>query len=126
LQGSDPNKAGQFVGPIKVNGKKATLRVKYTCSEGDALWVSAKETKTGDRDKKLKKEGSSEIAAAWWQSHRNQFVCDGKSHTGTFTIDKVEDGSKGKLVKGEAWVQFCVTLGGKNLVLSKSGWVDVR
>ena len=128
VEGSDPGAQAKFVSDIKTTagGKKATLKASYKCSEGDALWVSAKETATGEKDKRLKKGGSSETAAAWLQSHRNVFTCDGKSRTEKFTIDKVEDGSKGKLVPGEAWVQFCVTQGGRDLVLSKSGWVGVR
>ena len=78
---------------------------------------------------KLTKEGSSKTAAAWWESHRNRFVCNGKSHTAAFSIDTVEKGSKGKLVTGKAWVQFCVTTGkteaDTKLILSKSGWVEV-
>jgi hypothetical protein len=46
-----------------------------------------------------------------------------------FSIDTVEKGSKGKLVTGKAWVQFCVTTGkteaDTKLILSKSGWVEV-
>jgi hypothetical protein len=80
---------------------------------------------TAGKDKALKEEGSSEVAATWLQSHRNKFTCDGKSRTAKFTIDLVQDGSKGKLVEGEAWVQFCVTAG-KDLILSKTGWVTVR
>ncbi len=128
VEGSDRTLVESFESDIKTkdHGKKATLKVKYSCSEGDALWVSAKQTATGEKDKALKKEGWSETSAAWLQSHRNPFTCDGDTHTEKFTIDKVEDGSKGKLVKGEAWVQFCVVLGGENLVLSKSGWVEVQ
>jgi hypothetical protein len=126
-EGSDPNARAKFVSKIKTQagGKKATLKATYRCSEGEALWVSAKQTADGEKDKALKDEGSSEVAATWLQSHRNKFTCDGKSRTAKFTIDLVEDGSKGKLVKGEAWVQFCVTAG-RDLILSKSGWVTVR
>jgi prolyl-tRNA synthetase len=38
---------------------------------------------------------------------------------------KVEQGSKGTLKKGWAWLQFCVTEG-DNLTVSVSGWVKVR
>jgi len=41
-------------------------------------------------------------------------------------IDMVEPGSKGKLKKGRAWVQFCVTQGEETLILSKSGRVKVK
>ncbi len=111
---------------IKSGGKKGTLKVTYRCDKGDTLWISAKETKTGVRDDALKKEGSSKTAAAWLQSHRNPIKCDGKSRTKHFTVDKVEPGSKGKLVPGQAWVQFCITFNEKKLTLSHSHWVDVR
>jgi hypothetical protein len=38
----------------------------------------------------------------------------------------VEKGSKGRLKKGRAYIQFCVTQGEQTLLLSKSGWVRVR
>jgi hypothetical protein len=127
--GADPNARATFLGPIHVSGKKATLKVRYQCGSGEALWVSAKETKSGVSAAKLQKEGSSKTAAAWWESHRNRFVCNGKSHTGTFSIDTVEKGSKGVLTHGSAWVQFCVTKGHTEattvLILSKSAWVKV-
>ena len=128
-EGSDPNGKATFIGAIQVSGKKATLVVRYQCASGENLWVSAKETKSGVSAAKLMKEGSSKTAGAWWESHRNRFICNGKPHTGTFTIDTVEKGSKGVLVPGSAWVQFCVTKGKTEattvLILSKSGWVHV-
>jgi hypothetical protein len=60
------------VSAIHVGGAKATLKVRYQCASGEALWVSAKETKTGVSATKLVKEGSSKVASAWWQSHRNK------------------------------------------------------
>jgi hypothetical protein len=125
-QNADPNARAHFLSPIKVVGKQAKLKVRYRCSSGEALWVSAKQTKSRKKNPDLKKEGSSEKSAAWWQSHRNTFTCDGQYHTAKFTIDKVEPGSKGKLKKGRAWVQFCVTQGEETLILSKSGWVKVK
>jgi hypothetical protein len=124
-QGSDPNASATFLGTIHPKGKKATLRVKYQCAEGEAVWVSAKQTKSGRKSSRLTKEGSSKVAASWLESHRNPFTCDGAPHTATFSIDTVEKGSKGRLRKGQAWVQFCVTKGQEDLILSKSAWVDV-
>ena len=128
-EGTDPTARAAFAGPIQVNGAKATLKVRYRCSSGQNLWVSAKETARGYSATKLMKEGSSRTAAAWWDSHRNRVVCDGKFHATTFTIDKVEKGKKGTLVDGSAWVQFCVTKGHTQkdtvLTLSKSAWVHV-
>jgi hypothetical protein len=59
------------------------------------------------------------------ESHRNKFICNGRMHTSRFSIDTIEKGSKGTLRTGTAWVQFCVTKGQEDLVLSKSGWVRV-
>jgi hypothetical protein len=127
--GSDPNGKATFVGAIHTTGKKATLSVRYQCASGEALWVSAKQTKSGVAAARLMKEGSSRVAAGWLESHRNKFVCNGKPHTGTFSIDTIEKGSKGTLKPGSAWVQFCVTKGHTEattvLILSKSGWVKV-
>jgi hypothetical protein len=129
-EGVDPNASATFVGAISVNGGKATLHVRYRCSSAENLWVSAKETRRGYSAVRLMKEGSSRFAAAWWDSHRNRFVCNGKTHAGTFTIDTVEKGTKGKLVDGSAWVQFCLTKGHTEadtvLMLSKSAWVRVN
>ena len=123
--GSDPNGKATFMGTIKSSGKTATLNVRYRCASGDALWVSAKQTKSGVSATRLMKEGASKESAGWLESHRNKFTCNGKMHTGTFSIDRVEKGSKGTLRAGTAWVQCCVTKGGEDLVLSKSGWVRV-
>jgi hypothetical protein len=122
---TDPDAKAEFVGAIKVGKKKATLKVTYSCNAGQALWVSPKQSALGKKDRRLRKEGSSKAASAWWQSHRNTFVCDTQPHTARFSIDKVEKGSKGKLKDGTAWVQFCVT-NGDDLVLSGSHWVRVR
>jgi hypothetical protein len=120
-----PATTAKFLSKIVRDGKAATLKVRYSCDSGSVLWISAKQVKSRKKDKALKAEGSSQISAAWWQSHRNKITCDGKSHTARFTLDKVEKGSKGKLRTGQAWVQFCVTEG-KALTVSKSGWVAVR
>jgi hypothetical protein len=128
-EGVDPNGKATFLGPIQTSGNKATLKVRYQCASGTALWVSAKQTKSGLAAAKLTKEGSSKVSAAWLESHRNKFICNGKMHTGTFSIDTVEKGSKGTLKAGSAWVQFCVTKGKTEattvLILSKSAWVKV-
>jgi hypothetical protein len=128
-EGSDPNGRATFVGTIQSSGKNATLKARYQCSSGEALWVSAKQTKSGLSATRLMKEGSSKGSVGWLESHRNKFVCNGKMHTGTFSIDTVEKGSKGTLKAGTAWVQFCVTKGHTEadsvLILSKSGWVRV-
>jgi hypothetical protein len=124
-EGSDPNGKATFLGAIQTTGKQATLKVRYRCASGEALWVSAKQTKSGRSATRLMKEGSSRGSAAWLDSHRDRFACNGKMHTGTFSIDTVEKGTKGALKSGTAWVQFCVTKGKEDLVLSKSGWVTV-
>ena len=129
MEGSDPNATATFQGQIERHGDHATLRVRYTCASGNHLWVSAKQVASGKKDARLAAEGSSQIASAWWQSHRNAFTCDGKSHTDTFTIDTVEPGSKGALKKGHAWVQFCVTDGAsgpEGLILSATKFVHVK
>ncbi|MEA2303292.1 MAG: hypothetical protein QOH43_572 [Solirubrobacteraceae bacterium] len=125
--GSDPTARAKFKGEIETsaNGTQGTLRVRYRCSAGDTLWISAKQTANGKKDKALELDGSSQAAASWLQSHRNPITCDGKSHTSEFAIDELEQG-KGALVEGKAWVQFCITANEQDLTLSKSGWVRVE
>ena len=122
---TDPNAKAEFVGAIKAGKKRATLKVTYSCNAGQALWVSAKQSASGKKHRRLPKEGSSKVASAWWQSHRKAFVCDTQPPTARFSIDKVEKGSKGRLKDGTAWVQFCVT-NGDDIVLSGSDWVKVQ
>lgn len=124
--GSDPTASAKFGSKIETTptGTSATLKVRYRCSVGETLWISAKQVVSGEPDPALMLEGSSQISAAWWQSHRNPITCDGRKHKQTFTLDLVEPGSKGRFVDdGKAWVQFCVTQGEDNLTLSEAGWV---
>src|SRR3712207_1769495 len=111
-------------------GTKGTLKVRYSCSQATHLWVSLKQTKDGKKDDALKAEGSSQVAATWLDSHRNTFKCDGREHTKRFSVDKVEPGKKGKLRKGYAWLQFCLTYGeteqDQGLEVNKTGWVKVK
>jgi hypothetical protein len=103
----------------------ATVRARYICPEGFHLWVSAKQSADGTPDQRLRLEGSSQIAAAWLQSHPtpDTFTCDGKWHTDTFQIDTAEQGF-GELQRGQAWVQFCLI--GENTFISEARWVAVR
>jgi hypothetical protein len=138
-EGTDPTASATFKSKlVRVDKSTAVLKVKYQCSRGDTLWISAKQLKNGKASKALTKEGSSQKAQTWLQSHRNPIICDGQSHTTVFTLDKVEPGSKGRLKAeskrsaGKAYIQFCVTLpptdpnGEGELTLSKSGFVKVR
>ena len=136
-EGTDPTASAKFTSKlVRVDKSTAVLKVKYQCSKGTVLWISAKQLANGKKSDKLTKEGSSQIAKTWLQSHRNPITCDGASHNTVFTLDKVEPGSKGRLKAkgkknaGKAYIQFCVTLPGEGnegeLTLSKSGWVSVR
>lgn len=118
----------QVVGPVQLNGDgTASVTARYICQpEFDHLWVSAKQVEDREPDPALQGEGSSEVSAAWWQSHPVDFSCDGMWHTQTFTIDTTEQGF-GELERGQAWVQFCLTGGGfppTSLVMFKS-WAAV-
>ena len=138
-EGTDPTAFAHFKSKlVRVDGSTAVLKVTYSCSKGNTLWISAKQLANGKKSHVLEKEGSSQVAKAWFQSHRNPIVCDGNRQTAVFTLDKVEPGSKGRLKakgkhnRGRAYIQFCVTLpptdpnGEGELTLSKSGWVKVR
>jgi hypothetical protein len=99
------------LGPVHVTGDVAMVHARYSCDVGTHIWVSAKQSDTGAVDPEIAEEGSGfgGVAAAWWQSHRGSFTCDGKRHVGWFIVDTVEPGSRGQLQNGWAWVQFCVT-----------------
>ena len=99
------------IGPVHNRGDVAKVHARYSCDVGTHIWVSAKQNSAATVDPEVSGDGSGfgGIAAAWWQSHRGTFTCDGKRHTAWFTIDTVEPGSRGELKKGWAWVQFCVT-----------------
>ena len=102
----------QVVGPVRLNGDgTATVTARYICQpDFNHLWVSAKQVADRHPDKVLQGEGSSEDSAAWWQSHPQDFSCDGAWHTQSFVIDTTEQGF-GDLEHGQAWVQFCLTGG---------------
>ena len=123
----DPTAKATFVGKVKRvdGGKQGTLKVRYTCQQGEGLWISAKQVASRKKDKALKEEGSSELSAAYLMSHRNPITCDGATHTATFTVDKVEEGTKGRLKAGKAYVQFCITTK-TGLTYSKSAFVTVK
>ncbi len=124
-QQAPPAKTAEPLGSVhRVSKSEATLKVRYSCKAGNTLWISLKQSKSGKKDARLKKEGSSKYAHTWLQSHRNTVKCDGKKHTKTFTVDKVEPGSKGRLKAGRAWLQFCVT-NVNQLTVSVAGWVKV-
>ena len=116
----------EILGPVRTNDDgTATVKARYICPDGFHLWVSAKQSEDGRPDQRLREEGSSQIAAAWLQSHPSpeQFTCDGEWHTDRFVIDTEEQGF-GELQDGQAWVQFCLI--GENAFISKSRWVAVR
>jgi hypothetical protein len=100
-----------LLGPVHVRGDVANVHARYSCDVGTHIWVSVKQSAAREIDPAVSAEGSGfgDVAAAWWQSHRGSFVCDGKRHVAWFTVDTVEPGSRGKLQKGWGWVQFCIT-----------------
>jgi hypothetical protein len=122
-----PAKTATPIGKVQRTSKStAELKVRYSCKSGTTLWISLKQSKSGAKDKRLKKEGSSAVAHTWLQSHRNTVKCDGKKHTKKFAVDKVEPGSKGRLKAGQAWLQFCVTEAAtQKLTVSVARWVKV-
>jgi hypothetical protein len=111
----------KVVGTVKIDPNdpsQAYVLAQYTCTIADPannpghLWVSVKQNDGGTFDPELATEGSGfgGIATRWEDSHRNPVTCDGKNHTERFAVDQLElEGlGAGTLVKGEAWVQFCL------------------
>ena len=101
------------IGPVHIRGDVAKVHARYSCDVGDHIWVSVKQSAAADIDPSVSAEGSGfgGTASAWWQSHRGSFTCDGKRHVAWYSVDTVEQGSRGQLKKGWAWVQFCITNG---------------
>jgi hypothetical protein len=108
-----------ILNPVHVRGR-------YSCDVGTHLWVSVKQSAARDIDPAVSADGSGfgGTAAAWWQSHRGSFTCDGKRHVGWFAVDTVEPGSRGQLRRGWGWVQFCVTTE-ENLSAIRMQWSRV-
>lgn len=128
--------SSQFDGVVHDRGDHATLNVQYTCAPGtaDHLWFSIKQSADGSYNPDTSGEGSGfgGKAATWYQSHRGSFTCDNKKHTAHYTADLIEPGSRGDLVKGVAYVQFCLTNSAlpqddpNGLVVIRQQWVKVR
>jgi hypothetical protein len=110
----------EWVQDVKATADSATLFAKYRCwggNEGTHLWVSLKQGGgiTGQTiDQLVQEEGTSAIAAAWYDNHPDGVVCDGKWQIQQFTIYR-EHGIPGyhpadwaSLVEGSAFLQFCL------------------
>ena len=109
---------------VRTGAGTATLSARYACEEGVHLWVSAKQAAGGRYDARLTQGGSSQYSAAWLQSHPENFTCDGTARTQSFGIDTLEQGF-GSLVRGVAYVQFCLVSSEGELLISETRWVGV-
>jgi hypothetical protein len=121
---------GQVIGTVRVTGEgRAEITARYICQpEFDHLWVSAKQVADRHPDKVLQGPESSGASAAWFQSHPQNFTCDGTWHTDSFVIG---DGSLeygfGTLEHGQAWVQFCLTSEeDESLLFMDTRWAAVK
>jgi hypothetical protein len=113
-----PTTSAKVVGTVRITGSgTAEVQAQYSCTIADPvnhpghLWVSVKQNAAGTQDPAVAGEGSGfgGIAARWEDSHRNAIQCDGKNHVARFVVDQLEDKTAyGTLVKGVAWVQFCL------------------
>ena len=104
----------------RADPETATIRVRYTCEPGASLWLSVKQTADRTADPALAAPGSSQISAAWSDSHRNAIVCDGEQHNVRLSVDQLEpyftaEGPVGQksdvydpLAKGFGYVQVCL------------------
>ena len=109
---------------VRTGTGAANLSARYACEEGVHLWVSAKQAADSRYDPRLEQEGSSQYSAAWLQSHPQNFTCDGTARTQSFRIDTLEQGF-GSLVRGVAYVQFCLVSAQGELLISETRWVAV-
>jgi hypothetical protein len=122
----------QVLGHVRIDPNDPTIAyvtARYICQGGMTeqthLWVSVKQTAERSPDNRLKGEGSSEVSAAWSQSHpTGAVVCDGAWHTQTFTVSHAEYGF-GALEQGQGYVQFCL-FGGDGTFVSSSRFAEIK
>jgi hypothetical protein len=121
----------QVIGNVRIDSSDPTIgyvTARYICNggltESTHLWVSVKQTADRSPDNALKGETSSEISAAWSQSHPTaQVACDGQWHAQTFTISQADYGF-GNLRPGQGYVQFCL-FGGDSAYTASLRFVEV-
>jgi hypothetical protein len=128
-----PQPFAEIVGPVVMakGGETATVTARYSCVEDTHLWVSVKQMNSRLRDDNLMAEGSSGYADNWLQQHPQTLICDGVRHLQKFVVDKKEitpwspdPVGKGRLRRGQAWVQFCMT--SENGFAYALRWAEVR
>jgi hypothetical protein len=114
------------LGPVHVRGDVARVHARYSCDVGTHIWVSVKQSAAADIDHAVAAEdaGFGGVAAAWWDSHRGSFTCDGKRHVAWYTVDTVEEGTRGQLQSGWGYVQFCITTD-EDLISIRQQWSRV-
>jgi hypothetical protein len=113
----------QWVHNVKANPDTATLLAKYRCwggNEGTHLWVSLKQGGGIDdlmglsQEELGQVEGTSAIAASWYESHPTNVVCNGKWQIQEFTVARVmgipdyHPDPWEPLTDGPAFLQFCL------------------
>ena len=115
-----------ILGPVHVRGDVALVHARYSCDVGTHIWVSVKQSASGAIDHAVAEEGAGfrGVAAAWWDSHRGAFTCDGKRHVAWYTVDTVEFGTHGQLQSGWGYVQFCITTE-EDLISIRQQWSRV-
>jgi hypothetical protein len=97
-----------------INSHVVEVQAQYRCTGSPSdlhLWISVKQSANGTADPALADGGTGfgHKATAWTQGHSGvaDLVCDSHTHVGKFIIDRTEYGY-GDLVKGRAYVQFCL------------------
>ena len=121
----------QVIGNVRIDSSDPTIgyvTARYICNGGQTagthLWVSVKQTADRSPDNALKGETSSDISAAWSQSHPTaQVICDGAWHVQTFTISQADYGF-GSLQPGQGYAQFCL-FGGDGTYTASLKFVEV-
>lgn len=115
-----------LLGAVHITGDVARVHVRYACDVGDHMWVSVKQSADRQIDPAIAEEhsGYGGVATDWWQSHANEFTCDGQLHVQWWTVGKAEF-HRGELGKGWGWVQFCITHGNQQLSAARYEWDQV-
>jgi hypothetical protein len=110
----------QWVHNVKATADTATLLAKYRCwggTEGTHLWVSLKQGSeiTGKSiDELTELQGTSALAASWYDSHPTNVVCNGTWQIQEFSVARVmgipgyHPTAWAPLTDGPAFLQFCL------------------
>jgi hypothetical protein len=119
----------QVLGDVRIDPSDPTVAyvtARYICQNGMTeqthLWVSVKQTAERSPDNRLKEEGSSEVSAAWSQSHPRRVLWSAMAN-GT---PRQPCGVRLRHARaGQGSVQFCL-FGGDGTFASSNRFAEIK